>query len=245
MFSGIEKKKKLVICILVVVCTLVVVCLSCRMLMQKKKDTYSRNTPPAAISVNEAIDWIDSKIDNDEGHNLYVDYLSFFCTRDMQFAKYKDEIQGISLIDLKSEKEYTISLLWGENLPFELNYDCDSYETKENDVLFDSSVVSKAMLWEDVKNMLRSIDWDDLVSGQDIIHFDYSRVTFADCNKEDFLTTDFSDGPLKSQWKFVENKMKKVKSKDDIIDKENVIEISRYKISKNDYHYKDKIYIFI
>lgn len=154
MFSGIEKKKKMVICILVVVCTLVVVCLSCRMLMQKKKDTYSRNTPPAAISVNEAIDWIDSKIDNDEGHNLYVDYLSFFCTRDMQFAKYKDEIQGISLIDLKSEKEYTISLLWGENLPFELNYDCDSYETKENDVLFDSSVVSKAMLWEDVKNIV-------------------------------------------------------------------------------------------
>ena len=59
------------------------------------------------------------------------------------------------------------------------------------------------------------------------------------------MTTDFSDGPLKSQWKFVKNKMKKVKSKDDIIDKENVIEISRYKISKNDYHYKDKIYIFI
>ena len=76
MFSGIEKK--MVIYILVVVCTLVVVYLSCKMLMQKKKDTYSRNTPPASISVNEAIEWIDSKIDNDEGHNLYVDYLSFF-----------------------------------------------------------------------------------------------------------------------------------------------------------------------
>lgn len=146
MFSKI--KVKLFVCTL---CILVVGCISYGIY------THKKSAIPDSISLDEAIDWIDSKIQNDEGHDLYVDEFSFFCTRDKQFAKYKDDIQSICLIDLESGKEHTILLRWGEILPFGLDYNCDSYETKENDVLFDSSVVSKAVLWEDVKKMLKMI----------------------------------------------------------------------------------------
>ena len=39
--------------------------------------------------------------------------------------------------------------------------------------------------------------------------------------------------------------MKKVKSKDDIRDKDNVMEIRRLKNAENDYHFIDKKYIFL
>ena len=78
-----------------------------------------------------------------------------------------------------------------------------------------------------------------MASDQEIIHFDYSRVTFADCNKKEFLSSDFPGVSLKFQWDFVENKMKKVKSKD------NVMEIRRLKNAENDYHFIDKKYIFL
>lgn len=234
MFSKI--KVKLFVCTL---CILIVGCISYGIY------THKKSAIPDSISLDEAIDWIDSKIQNDEGHDLYVDDFSFFCTRDKQFAKFKDDLQSICLIDLESGKEHTILLRWGEILPFGLDYNCDSYETKENDVLFDSSVVSKAVLWEDVKKMLYNIDWDDLASDQEIIHFDYSRVTFADCNKKEFLSSDFPGVSLKFQWDFAENKMKKVKSKDDIRDKDNVMEIRRLKNAENDYHFIDKKYIFL
>lgn len=50
---------------------------------------------------------------------------------------------------------------------------------------------------------------------------------------------------LKFQWDFAENKMKKVKSKDDIRDKDNVMEIRRLKNAENDYYFIDKKYIFL
>ncbi len=39
--------------------------------------------------------------------------------------------------------------------------------------------------------------------------------------------------------------MKKVKSKDDIRDKDNVMEIRRLKNAEKDYHFIDKKYIFL
>lgn len=67
MFSKI--KVKLFVCTL---CILVIGCISYGIY------THKKSAIPDSISLDEAIDWIDSKIQNDEGHDLYVDDFSFF-----------------------------------------------------------------------------------------------------------------------------------------------------------------------
>jgi hypothetical protein len=215
------------------------------LLLYKKKDT--NNNPPDTISINDAVNWIESKVEDKEVGDLYVDSFSFFYTADGQLAKYKNEIQYISLIDLESQKIHNISLVWSENLAFNLQYECDSYKIKEKDDLRSKSVISKALLWKNAKKALQCMEWSKLDSDSDtdVVRCTYDRETIVECNKKYFENGDLQGVPLKFRWEIKGNKMRKVESKENLSDWNNLIVWQCYHHSEDDFKYMGKRYIFL